>query len=99
MIAKNLASGELIEVVEADKYVKRVFRLAEWMYEDYAGHVCAFTFADKGVEERLDKGQAWKIDGKTYFPRWTNKHDELVRFYNEELKKFKQMSLFDYGVK
>ena len=56
-------------------------------------------FADKGVEERLNQGQAWKIDGKTYFPTWTNKHDELVRFYNEELKKFKQMSLFDYGVK
>ena len=87
-----------IEVVEADKYVKNVFPLAEWMREDRIGHVCAFIPAPKDKIGKFQYGVSYEINGKVYFPMWTNKHDELVRFYEEEKDKPKQMSLADYGI-
>ena len=96
MIAKNLASGETIEVVEADKYVKRVIPEAEYMSEWRTGHVRAFYPIKSKNDE--PQGYVYEINGKLYSTVSTNKHDELVEFYNKESKKPKQMTLFDYGI-
>ena len=75
----------------ADKYVKRIIENAVFM-EKGKQYTCCFYPIDDPQENNFH----YLIDGKWYSSILTNKYNELVKFYNNELnkKRYEQVSLF-----
>ena len=75
------------ELKEADKYIKRVFPIAEF-YIDYEH---ALVFERIGEDEEIDLDYHTVINGVAYHAAFTNNHKDLVEFYDEvEIKNDKE---------
>lgn len=105
MIAKSLGStSNYINVVVADKYVKKVIPQAVYM-ELLKSYVCCFVPKNQDVsieikddEELLnlkDNNWVYEINGELYKLIFTSKYEDLVNFYNTK-KETKQIDIFEF---
>ena len=84
--------GRVIDVVPADKYVKRVDKAAAYM-ADARTYTLMLIPSDKTEIEAGHEYETYKINDKVYESCLTSKHDELVKFYGNQTL-HEQLSLF-----
>lgn len=73
-------NGKVVDVVPADKYVKRVDKEAAYM-ADAGTYTLMLIPSDKAEIEAGHEYETYKINDKAYESCLTSKHDELVKFY------------------
>ena len=91
-------NGKVVDVVPADKYVKRVDKEAAYM-ADAGTYTLMLIPSDKAEIEAGHEYETYKINDKAYESCLTSKHDELVKFYggqtlNKNRAQHEQLSLF-----
>ena len=84
--------GSVIDVVPADKYVKRVDKEAVYM-ADVGTYTLMLIPSDKATIETGHEYRTYKINDKVYESCLTSKHNELVKFYGDKTL-HEQLSLF-----
>lgn len=84
--------GRVIDVVQADKYVKWVDKEAAYM-ADAETYTLMLIPSDKTEIEAGHEYETYKINDKVYESCLTSKHDELVKFYGNQTL-HEQLSLF-----
>ena len=95
MKAINISTNESIDVFEADIYTKRIASDCEYWYEE-KGNKFAFLLCKT---DRIRKGYEYStylIKNQLYTRLLTNRHSELIKFYNHSRAKKKniQVTLF-----
>lgn len=73
--------GRVIDVVQADKYVKWVDKEAAYM-ADAGTYTLILIPSDKTEIEAGHEYETYKINDEMYESCLTSKHDELVKFYS-----------------
>jgi hypothetical protein len=87
MIAKSLGStSNYINVVVADKYVKKVIPQAVYM---------ELLKDDEELLNLKDNNWVYEINGELYKLIFTSKYEDLVNFYNTK-KETKQIDIFEF---
>ena len=84
--------GRVIDVVQADKYVKWVDKEAAYM-ADVGTYTLMLLQSDKTEIESGHEYETYKINDEMYESCLTSKHDELVRLYGSQTL-HEQLSLF-----
>lgn len=84
--------GRVIDVVQANKYVKWVDKEAAYM-ADAGTYTLMLIPSDKTEIEAGHEYETYKINDKVYESCLTSKHDELVKFYGNQTL-HEQLSLF-----
>ena len=84
--------GRVIDVVQADKYVKWVDKEAAYM-ADAGTYTLMLIPSDKTEIEAGHEYETYKINDKGYESCLTSKHDELVKVYGNQTL-HEQISLF-----
>lgn len=84
--------GSVIDVLEADKYVKQVTDEAVYM-ADVGTYTLMLIPSDKTEIEAGHEYMTYKVNEEMYESCLTSKHDELVKMYGSQTL-HEQLSLF-----
>lgn len=84
--------GRVIDVVTADKYIKRIDKEAAYM-ADVGTYTLMLIPCDKNEIEAGHEYRTYKVNDKMYESCLTRKHAELVRLYGSQTL-HEQLSLF-----
>lgn len=95
MKAININTNESIDVFEADVYTKRIASDCKYWFEE-KGNRFTFLLCET---DKIRKGYeycTYRINNQLYTRLLTNRHSELIEFYNQsrEKKKIIQETLF-----
>ena len=83
------------DIEKANEVVKMIENKALYMKKTRYGTLLFIPM--ERTKENLEKPFVYEIDNVLYETLWTNKYDQLVKFYESEKGKpiIKQLSLFD----
>lgn len=84
--------GSVIDVVPADKYVKRIDKEAVYM-ADVGTYTLMLMPSNKTEIEAGYEYRIYKVNDEMYESCLTSKHNELVKFYGDKAL-HEQLSLF-----